>query len=100
MGAVLTPALVGVGEAGHLPNATSFCGRCESVCPVKIPLTRIMRYWRNEAFARGIPSSVFNIGLRLWSSLALRPRLYGTAGRIAAGVMRLIAGRHGRLRSR
>ena len=38
MGAVLTPALVGVEEAGHLPNASTFCGRCESVCPVKIPL--------------------------------------------------------------
>ena len=32
MGAVLTPTLVGVEEAGHLPNASTFCGRCESVC--------------------------------------------------------------------
>jgi len=38
MGAVLTPALIGVDKAGHLPNASTFCGKCESVCPVKIPL--------------------------------------------------------------
>src|ERR1700757_3284909 len=38
MGAVLTPGLIGVEEAGHLPNASTFCGRCESVCPVRIPL--------------------------------------------------------------
>ena len=99
LGAALDPGLDGLAKTYHLPNATSFCGRCESVCPVKIPLTRIMRHWRNEAFARGIPSSAFNVGLRLWSSVALRPRLYGTAARIAARVMRLIAGRHARLRS-
>ena len=40
MGAVLTPALVGLHEAGHLPNASTFCGKCESVCPVKIPLPK------------------------------------------------------------
>ena len=38
MGAVLTPSLIGVDKAGHLPNASTFCGRCESVCPVQIPL--------------------------------------------------------------
>ena len=37
MGAVLTPTLIGVDKAGHLPNASTFCGRCESVCPVSIP---------------------------------------------------------------
>jgi L-lactate dehydrogenase complex protein LldF len=46
MGAVLSPMLVGVDKAGHLPNASSFCGRCESVCPVKIPLPNMMRHWR------------------------------------------------------
>ena len=40
MGSVLTPALIGVDQAGHLPNASTFCGKCESVCPVKIPLPK------------------------------------------------------------
>ena len=35
MGAVLTPSLIGVDKAGHLPNASTFCGRCESVCPMR-----------------------------------------------------------------
>ena len=47
MGSVLTPALVGVDQAGHLPNASTFCGKCESVCPVKIPLPKLMRNWRD-----------------------------------------------------
>ena len=99
LGAALDPGLDGLARTYDLPNASSFCGRCEAVCPVKIPLTRIMRYWRNEAFAKGIPSSSFGIGLKLWSAVARRPELYRAAMRFAAGTMRLVAGKHGRLRS-
>ena len=62
MGAVLTPALVGVGEAGHLPNASTFCGRCESVCPVKIPLPKMMRHWREREFARRLSPPAYRSG--------------------------------------
>ena len=48
MGAVLTPSLIGVDKGGHLPNASTFCGRCESVCPMKIPLPKMMRHWRER----------------------------------------------------
>ena len=53
IGAVLTPALIGVHSAGHLPNASTFCGRCEEVCPMKIPLPGLMRHWREEEFEAG-----------------------------------------------
>src|SRR3990167_1340555 len=52
MGAVLTPSLIGVDKAGHLPNASTFCGRCESVCPMRIPLPKMMRHWREREFER------------------------------------------------
>ncbi len=59
MGAVLTPSLIGIDRAGNLPNASTFCGRCESVCPVKIPLPGMMRHWREREFARHLnPQSV------------------------------------------
>src|SRR5256714_181376 len=66
MGAVLTPALVGVGEAGHLPNASTFCGRCESVCPVKIPLPKMMRHWREREFAQRLSPPVYRSGSNPW----------------------------------
>jgi len=99
LGAALDPGLDGLAKTYHLPNATSFCGRCETVCPVKIPLTRIMRHWRNQAFARGIPSSSFGTGLKLWGWIAQRPRLYRMGTGVAARAMRIIAGKHARLRS-
>ncbi|HTV89436.1 MAG TPA: LutB/LldF family L-lactate oxidation iron-sulfur protein [Stellaceae bacterium] len=87
MGAVLTPALVGLREAGHLPNASTFCGRCESVCPVKIPLPNMMRHWREREFADGLSRRAYRSGVRIWAWLAQRPRLYHAlaeaAGRLA-----------------
>ena len=99
LGAALDPGLDGIAKTYDLPNASSFCGRCDSVCPVKIPLTRIMRYWRNEAFAHGLPSGWFNFGLSWWGAFARRPRLYRLASAIAARVLRLASRGSARLSS-
>ena len=99
IGAALDPALMGVKAAHHLPNASSFCGRCNSVCPVKIPLTRVMRHWRNVEFAGGMapPAAIF--GLKLWAALARSPALYVRATSLAAKVLRLFAGGKTRIAS-
>jgi L-lactate dehydrogenase complex protein LldF len=76
MGSVLTPQLIGVHEAGHLPNASSFCGRCEAVCPMKIPLPKMMRHWREREFERGDSPLTQRMAVRAWAYLAQRPRLY------------------------
>ena len=79
MGAVLTPSLIGIDKAGHLPNASTFCGRCEEVCPVRIPLPRMMRSWREREFERHLSPATVRGGLALWAFFAKRPRLYGFA---------------------
>jgi len=88
MGAVLTPSLIGVDKAGHLPNASTFCGRCEEVCPVRIPLPRMMRAWREREFERHLSPATVRSGLAFWAAFARRPRLYGIATGIA---MRFLA---------
>jgi L-lactate dehydrogenase complex protein LldF len=88
MGAVLTPSLIGVDKAGHLPNASTFCGRCESVCPVRIPLPKLMRHWREREFERHLSPAVSRAFLGLWAFFARRPALY----RFATGLtMRALA---------
>ena len=89
MGAVLTPGLRGVEEAGHLPNASTFCGKCEEVCPVRIPLPRMMRHWREREFARRLSPAKFRYGLGLWAFFASRPALY----RLFAGAGARVLGR-------
>src|SRR6201984_647902 len=76
MGAVLTPGLIGIEQAGHLPNASTFCGKCESVCPVKIPLPKLMRHWREREFERHLTPRTVRQGLALWAFIARRPKLY------------------------
>jgi L-lactate dehydrogenase complex protein LldF len=97
MGAVLTPTFVGVDEAGHLPNASTFCGRCAAVCPMGIPLPKMMRHWREREFeARHGPAS-YRRGLGLWAWFAKRPALYRLAASLGAGALGRVGRRRGRM---
>jgi L-lactate dehydrogenase complex protein LldF len=98
MGAVLTPSLIGIDKAGHLPNASTFCGRCEEVCPVHIPLPRLMRHWREREFERHLSPATVRCGLRIWSLFARRPRLYGLATAMFARLLAMAGHRRGRFR--
>lgn len=98
MGAVLTPTLIGVDKAGHLPNASTFCGRCESVCPVRIPLPKLMRHWREREFERHLSPATVRSGLKLWGFFARRPVLYRFATRLAMGALGLVGRSRGHFR--
>ncbi len=98
MGAVLTPTLVGIEEAGHLPNASTFCGRCESVCPMKIPLPKMMRHWRERQFERQLTPDAARYGLAVWAFFAKRPMLYHLMARIGAWVLGTLGRTPGRFR--
>jgi len=99
MGSVLTPSFIGVKEAGNLPNASTFCGRCEQVCPMRIPLPKMMRHHREREFERGLSPASVRWGLAGWAVLASRPRLYGMVMGLAARFLSLVGGRAGRIRS-
>ena len=98
MGAVLTPTLVGVDKAGHLPNASTFCGRCESVCPMKIPLPKLMRHWREREFERHLSPKTQRWGLGFWAFLARHPRLYRFAAGLAIRILGNLGFGRGRFR--
>lgn len=98
MGAVLTPQLIGIHEAAHLPNASSFCGRCQSVCPMNIPLPKMMRHWRERDYLSKSAVSVPKLALRSWAFAAKRPRLYRLAAGIGARLLSIAGGRQRRFR--
>ncbi|MSP83633.1 MAG: iron-sulfur cluster-binding protein [Alphaproteobacteria bacterium] len=89
MGAVLSPALIGLDEAHHLPNASTFCGRCEDVCPMRIPLPRMLRHWREREFASGKAPAAARWGLGVWAWFATRPWAYRLATGLVARVLGL-----------
>ena len=99
MGAVLTPSLSGVEKGGALPNASTFCGRCEAVCPVRIPLPRMMRHWREREFERHLSPAAQRYGLGLWAFFARRPALYRLATSLATRALALLGRSKGRFAS-
>jgi L-lactate dehydrogenase complex protein LldF len=99
MGAVLTPSLNGIDKAGHLPNASTFCGRCESVCPMRIPLPKMMRHWREDEFERQLSPKPARFGLGFWAFFAKRPALYRAAVSIAMPIIAKLGGDRHRLKS-
>lgn len=93
MGAVLTPAFAGLEGAVHLPNASTFCGRCEEVCPVRIPLPKMLRHWREREFEAALPALSVRWGLGVWRMIATRPVIYRFTLRMSGWVMRRLAKR-------
>ena len=98
IGSVVTPALVGIENARHLPNASTFCGRCEEVCPMRIPIPKMLRHWREKEFERHLQPTTQRWGLGLWAWLAKRPALYRKATALAARVLANQAFGKGRLK--
>lgn len=92
MGAVLTPSLSGIEVGGHLPNASTFCGRCESVCPMRIPLPKMMRHWREREFEQHLTPSAARYGLKFWAFFARRPKLYRAAVSLAMPLLSALGG--------
>ena len=90
MGSVLTPALIGIETTASLPEASTLCGRCESVCPMRIPLPKMLRHWREKAYERHITPPRYRAGIKLWAWFAKRPALYrlgALAGMVCLGAL-------------
>ncbi|MGA9797206.1 MAG: lactate utilization protein B [Rhizomicrobium sp.] len=98
IGAALNPGLLGVAQAAHHANASTFCGRCAEVCPVKIPLPKIMRHWRAREYAGGLAPKANVFGLNLWAFAAKRPWLYRIGAALMARMLRWAAGQRGHIR--
>ncbi|HEY1709310.1 MAG TPA: LutB/LldF family L-lactate oxidation iron-sulfur protein [Rhizomicrobium sp.] len=98
IGAALNPGLIGLAEAHHHPNASTFCGRCAEVCPVKIPLPQIMRSWRAREYEQHLAPKTMVAGLGLWAFAAKHPALYRFAASAMARLLKLL-GRDGAVHS-
>lgn len=92
MGSVLTPSYVGVANALDLPQASTLCGQCDVVCPVKIPLPDLLRKLRQRQFAAHLRPWGERFGLAIWGFFATRPRLYRIALRVGSGLLARWAG--------
>jgi L-lactate dehydrogenase complex protein LldF len=84
IGAILTPQLIGVQQAPSLPFASTLCGACYEVCPVKIDIPRVLLHLREQAVRiKAPPSERAAMGAAAWMLRSQwRMRLAHQLGRI------------------
>ncbi len=80
IGAILSPGLLGLEKAMPLPHASSLCGACTEVCPVRIPIPDLLLHWRERAVEEGLAPLLESLGSRVYAGLAERPGAFGVAG--------------------
>ncbi len=91
IGAILTPQLVGIGRPGSdsLPWASSLCGACYEVCPVKINIPEVLIHLRGKVTRKKQDTSLTgklhpeNVAMQLMAKTFSDPKLYENAQRLA-----------------
>lgn len=80
IGSVITPHLRGFEEYKHMSYASSLCGNCTEVCPVKINIHEMLLENRHIASEENLNGLSENFGWKLWKQAMLSRRLMNTAG--------------------
>ena len=80
IGSIIAPGMLGLEEAQPLPFASSLCGACVDVCPVRIPIPDLLLHWRQRAVEERLTPTGEVFGMKLYASLAERPRAFQAAG--------------------
>ncbi len=87
IGAIITPQFMGVTHEPGLPFASSLCGACGEVCPVKIDIPKILLELRSDvkkSETREKQNRLEKLAFQGFAWLMTHPRLFDMAGRLAA----------------
>ncbi|WP_394344833.1 4Fe-4S dicluster domain-containing protein [Arachidicoccus ginsenosidivorans] len=75
IGSVITPHLKGMKEYNHLSYASSLCGNCTEVCPVRIDIHELLLINRHEAVKEGDNTMAEKMAWKAWKTVSLHRRL-------------------------
>lgn len=79
IGSVITPHLRDMKEWKHLSHASSLCGNCTEVCPVKINLHELLLENRHEAAEQGYAPFTEKMAWKMWKTAMLRRSMINMA---------------------
>ncbi len=97
IGALITPQLAGLANARELPFASSLCGACREVCPVKINIPDLLLHLRAEAQEKAPPPQpreapvAERTAMRFWAWAMKRPWAYALGASLARVGQRMYA---------
>ncbi|HXA52266.1 MAG TPA: LutB/LldF family L-lactate oxidation iron-sulfur protein [Candidatus Acidoferrum sp.] len=87
IGAIITPQFMGVTHEPALPFASSLCGACAEVCPVKIDIPKVLLELRSDvkkSEAREKQNRLERFAFRAFAWVMTHPRIYELLGKIAS----------------
>lgn len=75
IGSIITPHLQGMQEFKHLSYASSLCGKCSEVCPVKIDIHKMLLLNRRDAVQEGLVTKSERWGWYGWKRGMLKRKM-------------------------
>jgi L-lactate dehydrogenase complex protein LldF len=75
IGSIITPHLQGMKDFKHLSYASSLCGKCTEVCPVKIDIHKMLLLNRRDAVNEGLVPTKEKWGWMFWQKGMLSRKL-------------------------
>jgi len=93
VGSVVSPILGGVPAFADLPHASTLCGACKDVCPVRIDLPTLLLRLRRETVQQGQQPGWLRAGMKGYEFAARSPGRFRLAMRFAGLFSRLTGGR-------
>lgn len=88
IGSILSPN-VDLQQHSTLPFASTLCGSCSDVCPVKIDIHEQLYKWRQIIAKQGLVPPLKAQGLKVLNRILSNPTLYKIAGRTGRGLLRI-----------
>ncbi len=83
MGIILTTLLNGMDRAHPLLDATTLCGACNDVCPVKVPLVKLLRALRERRVEAGLTPQSERSAMAAFGLAAKSPALFTLGQRLS-----------------
>lgn len=71
IGSVISPHYLGMKDYNHLSFASSLCGKCTEVCPIKIPLHELLLHNRHDAVSKKYVSYAWRFIVSGWKMVML-----------------------------
>jgi L-lactate dehydrogenase complex protein LldF len=82
IGAILDPGLLGLEQTKSLPQASSLCGACGEVCPVKIPIPDLLIEHRKRSVERGFTPVAEKAGIGAFAFMAQHPTIWDVSTKV------------------
>jgi L-lactate dehydrogenase complex protein LldF len=83
VGAIVTPGIRGLSAYHELPHASSLCGACREVCPVRLDIPRMLLALRSRPAVTAQQPRSIALAMKTFAALASHPGLYRQAARAA-----------------